>query len=269
MPPSVAIVVPIYQEHLSSDEQLSLRHLLHFLSDYDLYSMVPRGRPVFDILAKKALFQPEAFINRDSYSHLLVSPEFYETFESYEYILIYQLDCLVFSDQLAYWCAKGYDYIGAPLFRDKADPGKGLSRTGNGGFSLRKTSAFLRVLSSPTTNRGVTALFRQLSTGSLQDLEHLPAPARLMKTLSVLRELRRGVKWYADHYTLNEDLFWSDRAKLFWPDFQVAPVEESLKFAFERHPRYCFHLAGGHMPFGCHAWAKYERSFWSPHLLND
>lgn len=48
------------------------------------------------------------------YNRLMMSPEFYETFAQWEYILIYQTDAWVFSDRLSEWCSKGYDYIGAP-----------------------------------------------------------------------------------------------------------------------------------------------------------
>ncbi len=45
---------------------------------------------------------------------------FYKTFTAYEYILIYQLDAFVFCDALKEWCAKGYDYIGAPSLHQPA-----------------------------------------------------------------------------------------------------------------------------------------------------
>jgi hypothetical protein len=27
-------------------------------------------------------------------------------------------------------------------------------------------------------------------------------------------------------------------------------------------------MNGGNMPFGCHAWERYDRRFWEPHLLS-
>ena len=56
------------------------------------------------------------FVDRVAYNRLMMSEQFYRAFEGYEYILIYQLDCLVFSNALEEWCRKGYDYIGAPWF---------------------------------------------------------------------------------------------------------------------------------------------------------
>jgi hypothetical protein len=47
----------------------------------------------------------------------------------------------------------------------------------------------------------------------------------------------------------------------------VAPVEEALGFSFEREPRYCFERNGGRLPFGCHAWNRWDRPFWEPYLI--
>ncbi len=93
------------------------------------------------------------------------------------------------------------------------------------------------------------------------------APYRLIKRLRVLKEARRGIGWYAGRYSLNEDRFWSDRARLFDPGFRIAPVATALSFAFERAPRHCYAANGGRLPFGCHAWPRWDRAFWEPHLL--
>jgi hypothetical protein len=33
-------------------------------------------------------------------------------------------------------------------------------------------------------------------------------------------------------------------------------------------PRLCFELNGRKLPFGCHAWQRYDRGFWEPYLLH-
>jgi hypothetical protein len=67
----------------------------------------------------------------------------------------------------------------------------------------------------------------------------------------------------------NCDLFWSDRAVSFLPEYRVASLEQGLEFAFEVAPRKCFAMNGGKIPFGCHAWARYDRAFWEPYLLKN
>ena len=57
---------------------------------------------------------------------MLYRTEFWEKFADYEYVLMYHLDALVFSDQLQEWCGKGLDYIGAPFLRcDRCAVGEG------------------------------------------------------------------------------------------------------------------------------------------------
>jgi len=65
----------------------------------------------------------------------------------------------------------------------------------------------------------------------------------------------------------NNDLFWSYRAVEYVPGFRIADWRTGLRFAFEACPRQCFELNDRKLPFGCHAWAKYDRAFWEPYLL--
>ena len=78
----------------------------------------------------------------------------------------------------------------------------------------------------------------------------------------MVKEARKGINWYSNNYSLNEDLFWSQRAKLFCPDFKIAPVELAIEFAFEANPRYCYKLINKKLPFGAHAWERYDKEFW-------
>jgi hypothetical protein len=64
-----------------------------------------------------------------------------------------------------------------------------------------------------------------------------------------------------------EDRFISAEAKSYSPGFTFGSMDQALGFAFEREPRFCLEKAGGRMPFGAHAWGRYDRGFWEPHLL--
>lgn len=263
--PAVAIVVPLYREALRADEELSLRHLERYLAGYDRILLCPETLSVSRrVHAEPSHVDTRRFADRhfqsvDSYSRLLLSEAFYRSFESYDFILIYQLDALVFSDQLHHWCAAGHDYVGAPWLVDPHSPEKGFSRVGNGGFSLRRVGAFLRVLTTPGR-----PTWGSLAGAPLPDV----GTGRWLQRLRILRQARRGVANYTRDYTLNEDRFWSDRATLFDEDFQIARPEEAVAFSFEQAPRYCFQRTGGHLPFGCHAWGRWDRSFWRPFLLD-
>ena len=87
----------------------------------------------------------EFFQSIDTYNELCKRKEFYECFKEYEFILVYQLDCWVFDDNLDYFMSLGYDYIGAPWMKVNAEENKViLDGCGNGGFSLRNVDKFIR-----------------------------------------------------------------------------------------------------------------------------
>ncbi|NQT91084.1 MAG: hypothetical protein HQ558_07510, partial [Candidatus Omnitrophica bacterium] len=145
---SICIVTPFYKEAITRDEEISLKHLRHFLGRYDRCLVAPEGLkldyPDFSIKRFDAGF----FEDIPSYTRLLLSREFYEAFAGYKHILIYQFDCLAFSDELMRWCEMGYDYMGGPWLRSKKEPQRGFSRVGNGGLSLRRVESFLKVIDS-------------------------------------------------------------------------------------------------------------------------
>ena len=97
---SVAIVVPTNKSALTSDEQISLAHLRHFLGGYDKYLVLPRSGELHlpDFQIKK--FDDKFFGSPKANSRLMLSEAFYREFSNYKYILIYQLDCLVFSNSV-------------------------------------------------------------------------------------------------------------------------------------------------------------------------
>lgn len=263
----VAVVVPYYNRVLSPDEEISFRHLRHFLGEYPIYLIAPQGLKIDcpDFRIKR--FDDKFFRDVFSFSKFMLSRQFYEPFIEYKYMLIYQLDGLVFSDQLRPWCEMDFDYIGAPWLKFKDRPNQGFSRVGNGGFSLRKIENFLKVIDSRRYLRERQPYWKDLFFAPLYDIQNLNMPRRFLKRLRVFREVRKGVGSYLSRYTLNEDRFWSDRARLFYPDFKIAPVEVALRFSFEAAPRYCFERNNYRLPFGCHGWTKWDRNFWEDHLL--
>ena len=106
----VAIVVPMSNRaELTSDEEISFRHLLHYLGKYDKYLVVPKNLQVdFPGFGIKR-FDNRFFGSLAAHTKLVLSPRFYKAFSDYKFILIYHLDSLVFSDQLTDWCEMDYD----------------------------------------------------------------------------------------------------------------------------------------------------------------
>jgi len=149
----VAVAVPVSNRvSLTPDEQISLNHLLHFLGAYDKYFVAPEGLEIHHPDLENKYFGLEFFGSAKAHSQLLLSSTFYEAFSDYDYVLIYHLDALVFSDQLTEWCNKGYDYIAPPWIKHDDAPYAGKTnfegKIGNGGYSLRKVESFLEVINS-------------------------------------------------------------------------------------------------------------------------
>ncbi len=260
----VAVVVPIYRFPLLDEETVSLRHLRHFLGGYDIRVVAPQGLEIADsYLATRPIerFRPAYFADLAGYNRLMLSREFYERFKEYEYILIYQLDCLVFSGDLEHWCSRGWDYLGAPWFRGfRGDTAGGLWRTGNGGLSLRRVGKFLEVLRSRKRHPiGGTEV-------SLK-LEVLQRAFLALKKHAYARGYKSSVGYFVKHSTWNEDGFWCFEARHFAEEFRIPSAQQALAFAFEYAPRHCLELNGGRLPFGCHAWYKTDPEFWRSHLL--
>lgn len=267
----VAIVVPVYRTRLTIEEQISMRHLTHFLGAFDKYLILPETLDFSIDGFQTKRFADKFFASVDSYSALMLWKDFYTAFDDYEYILIYQLDALVFSGALDEWCAANWDYVGAPFMRCEDSPLVTIEGGGNGGFSLRKVESFLRVLTAPTYRVEAIEkwdIFNRHQPRYKQELNRLIKAAKRVRTFNQPR--RPGMKWYLGReaeYRFNEDLFWSFEAAKHYPQFAIPTVRESLRFSFEVAPRKCFEINGNRLPFGCHAWCKYDRAFWQPYLV--
>lgn len=252
----VAIVIPIYKDAISEDERISLRHLEHYLGGYERYFIAPRGLEIGDSHTAIIYFHPSYFRSAKSYSRLMLSEKFYRSFRDYRYILIYQLDCLVFSDRLEEWCAKEYDYIGAPWLRtpDLDWSYQGPERAGCGGFSLRNVS------------RCIEAIRRSNHAGFF-DLARILLRIRPGHSWPAIKRSVMENPHAAATYVHNEDYWWSFHAKHYLPDFRVPEPNEALEFAFEVDPKVSYEKNNRRLPFGCHAWPRYDRAFWEPYLL--
>ncbi|MEM8909693.1 MAG: DUF5672 family protein, partial [Bacteroidota bacterium] len=67
-------------------------------------------------------------------------------------------------------------------------------------------------------------------------------------------------------FTKNEDFFWSIVMPKINPFFKIPNMQEALGFAFELAPRKAYEMNHHQLPFGCHAWEKYDPDFWQPFI---
>ena len=266
-PLTCRILVPMYRTELTSEEEVSLASIRKHLSGYGICFVAPESLDL-SLVVKDGesieRFADDNFSGIEGYNRLLKSRAFYERFDASEYILIVQLDCLIFSNNLDSWIGQGFDYISAPWFRGFAtDHKSGLWRVGNGGLSLRRVESYLRVLRQQVVSGSIYPRWghcawkppvESMEEGVYRKISALCGLNPFAKKHSVEKELQR--------FPYNEDVFWAIEARKFDPSFKVATAEEGLSFAFEVAPRWSFEKTGGRLPFGCHAWARYDRDFW-------
>ena len=263
----VVVLIIIYQAALTSLEMISLRQCLKVLEKHTIRVVKPRSVDLSSWTREFGTLEMESFPDRHfsdvgTYSRLLVSPGFYKRFEAYEYMLIYQLDAFVFTDELNAWCDAGYDYIGAPWFEGFShnNENAGLIGVGNGGFSLRNVQAHLKVLrsfsylSAPATNWR-TRMATKPTGASL--LRH--ATGFFIDLL-----FRNNTFWLLNSFYGFEDQFWGLIAARNYKWFKMPDEKTAMKFSYEMQPRRLFEWNQHRLPFGCHGWWKYDFDFWKP-----
>jgi hypothetical protein len=270
VPPSnrAAVVLTLSTKtQYSADEEIAFRHVRRHLGRYDKYVLIPHNHAaVYPGFISKH-FPAKFFGSPQAHGRLLLSRAFYEAFLDYEFILIYHLDALVFSDELLEWCDRGYDFIGAPWLLSPDTPHITAQKVGNGGFSLRRVRSFLRVLDSKAYFVDPDEYWRRYRERSSALACLLNWPRKYAKRLGWFNDVQWHVKW-AVHGDVHEDRFWAEYATHYDPTFRIAPVDVAMRFAFEAEPRKCFERIGRRMPFGAHRWQKFDRSFYEPYLLH-
>ena len=265
-----AIAIPLYKACPDSFETVSLRQCARVLAPkYPVCFVAPEG---LDLVSYDNLFASEAgkkpekkyfpahfFESLSGYNQLMLSTLFYESFKEYDYILIHQPDAFVFHDALDHFCSLGYDYIGAPWFSRLfgKNCGTRFSGAGNGGFSLRKVSACLDALN----HKEPFFPWRELlSTNNSPLIKWKKLNAKKRKSI----KCTATVNFFTEINSSTEDYFWALDVPAAGLPFRVAPPEEAMHFSFEQKPS-LLHKRAGCLPFGCHAWQRYEfEEFWKP-----
>ncbi len=270
------VLIPVYKIKISDNEVRSLKQCLNILDKHSICIVHPYSlnlstyKNIADQLKKEITFKAfdkKYFANIQGYNKLMLSLKFYSSFSKYDYMLIYQLDAWVFRDELNLWCKKGYDYIGAPWFKGwgKASKDSPIIGIGNGGFSLRKIKSAIRCL---RILKGIRFLDNQLkrfltkegiNNKKLSNFMMLP-----YKILKINSEYLNHI--INDHQTF-EDLVWSKYISKTFSGFRIAPINEGIGFSFEVNPNLLYFKNNQKLPFGCHAWEKYEfNTFWVKHI---
>ena len=225
----LSIVIPVYNKQPKSWELLSLKQLAKVCpTKYDICYIYPESwenetiEAYEDIFLKHNVyitcFNDEYFRSTIDYSRLLKEQDFYNRFNDYEYILIYQTDCWAINfSSLDEWLLQGFDYIGAPIIANKQH-WPSMPCCGNGGLSLRKVSSFIKYTSDE-------ALRKQLDKNEI--------------------------------YNRYEDVYFCEGVSQYLY-IDMPSWEECAEFAWDMNPDVLdtVHKFDWQNIIGCHAWTK-------------
>lgn len=261
-----AVVVPVHRVEPTPVEVVSLRQCGRVLGRHEIILLAPEGLdlgPYREWLPSSHELRVERhwMASRRAYNRLMIAPIVYDALAGYSHLLVHEPDAIVLRDELHRWCAEPYDYVGAPWFEGRSDatPDAPLDGAGNFGFSLRRVAATRSVLASGRRWYPFTRIAADIVRGLQGNGERLARGAR-----TALKAGRLGNA--AEFYDGNCDRFWAIIVPSRIPEFRVAPPDVALRFSWETLPRKCHALNGGLLPFGAHAWARYDPDFWLTHL---
>lgn len=257
----VAVVIPIYRDFLDELEKKSLESIVCHFKEFEIIFATPQGLTIssyLPILSEANQYQikyfgSDCFKSINAYNQLLLDEKFYQTFSTFEYVLICQLDVYVFKNNLIDWCNRGYDYVGAPwigsernvlnLTLEKVNAiirqlkGKKLKNTerlfkvGNGGFSLRKVEKFIQI--SQEKNDQINLFLKE--------------------------------KPESDYHI--EDVFWSLYVPKHYKDYKIPGWKEALEFCMDRKPNKALKLNNNVLPMACHRFNQPKPyKFWKKYI---
>ncbi len=109
----VAIVIPTHKAKLNSDEEISVKCLDKNLNNFDKYLVCPQKiDPILNLKKFYTIkFDDKFFDNWLNYNSLLKNEIFWKKFTNYQFILLYQLDCLVFRSNIEEWIDMNFSFI--------------------------------------------------------------------------------------------------------------------------------------------------------------
>lgn len=231
-----AVLIPIYKESFDTDEEFSVSKSLTNLKGHDVYWVAPDSLNLtyyqkhFEGVQVKR-FEDSYFENIPSYNRLFVRKNIYIAFAEYEYVLICQPDAIVLKPELNQWIEKPYDYIGAPW---------------PNGYALT-----ILIKSIPIPEGVICNTF--VGNGGLS-LRRNKACIRLIEEFADVSN-----EWAEVGHA--EDLFFAFMGTLS-KDFMMPNLMTAAHFSHDVDPIYLQKLINHEMPFGLHAWNKYDREYW-------
>ncbi|MDV7187440.1 DUF5672 family protein [Lutibacter sp. TH_r2] len=269
----ICIVIPIYKETLNKFEIISILQCIKVLSNYNIHFVCSKKLNIkfykskFKEITNYTFFEEEYFANIEGYNSLMLSANFYKTFENYSYMLLYQTDCYVIKDELLAWANKGYDYIGGVWFENyRGNPNLGAKEwfPGNGGLSLRNIKTVIKLVSSKAPLKNMKQLNEEKN--KLKNKANFNIYKWFFSFPFRLMGYKNNLNYLAQNYKANEDVFFM-QASLIYKKIKTPNVNQAILFSWDRHPAFLYNKYKK-LPFACHAWYRSEipyegnKEFW-------
>jgi hypothetical protein len=265
---SLCVMIPVHKPELTREEKVSLNACKKELTRYDCYLVYPFGMEIkaYTDSFKELKLKPvnsKWLASVEEYNKMKLNRSFYNMFNSYKYLLTYELDAYIFHASFDELNVFEYDFIGAPFFKGYLDaPFDAPFTTGcNSGFSIRNIQSCLSILGS----------MRKYTFEWLAYKYFFSVFPKVAFQLNRITKDRFGnlltpkLAFYFSDEHVNEDVVWTQIVPQLFPVFRVADHLSALKFSFEHNPERLFYLNHWCLPIGCHAWYKY-RDFWKQHI---
>ncbi len=257
----MVVVIPVHSAAPKETELIAFDQCFKILSKYDIALIHPEGLDLTVYTSRVSTFKSipisrSWFESHLTYNLLKRSLHFYDLFKSYTYLLTYELDCFVFRDELSYWCSRGYDYIGAPWFDNYTGAQNKIVGVGNSGFSLRNVQTCRKILMSNRRDRSLRAIVSSyFKSGNFVSYK--------LNLINLFKKIKYHSSFYLyQTFKGHEDAFWCIEIPKYFPEFRIASVDEAYKFSMEEQPEYLVNLNKGKLPFGIHAWYRFD--YWKP-----
>jgi len=233
------VVTPIYKSFLDPIEFFSISSSLLKMVNYEHTFIAPKS---LDITYYKENFQTSGFIffpdeffqSHKSYNQLCYEPAFYEIFQAYEFMLIFQTDAIIVKpEKIDFWVNENFDYVGAP-------------ETILYNYNINQISPFHKLNTA-------------LKTISLQGLNGGLSLRRIKKIIEVINEypeLTSFSRKYAGG--IGEDIFFCLLSRVSKLGFRLPNEILASNFALTGNFQEWLEFNSWNIPFGFHAWYKNE-----------
>jgi hypothetical protein len=160
---SCVILIPVYRDRLPYSEECQLLMSLKNLYGFPIYYFGPEDLDASWYLEQTSIrssfipFSREYFKSPRTYSKLLLDISFYDHITSFDFHLICQTDAVVLKPNISEFLEYSFDYWGAPwpkgwsietflLYGQVRYSLRLCAFVGNGGVSLRRTSAIIDLM---------------------------------------------------------------------------------------------------------------------------